>query len=1173
MAKGTLWLTLLFCFFKIPGIAQSEQNSVSAKPNIIFILTDDQRWDAVGYAGNPLAHTPEMDKLAKSGAFFNNAIVTTPICAASRASILTGLYERTHAYNFQTGPIREEYMELAYPRLLKEAGYQVGFYGKLGVNYKDTNALFDDYEVYDRNGNFKDKRGYFYKKIGNDTVHLTRYTGQQALDFINNTDENQPFVLSLSFSAPHAHDPAEEQYFWQKETDYLLQGIEVPKAEFSENHYFDRLPEMVKSGFNRLRWTWRFDTPEKYQHSVKGYYRMIAGIDLEITKIRKALQEKGLDKNTVIIVMGDNGYFLGERQLAGKWLLYEHSIKVPLIIYDPRVNKHLEIDEMALNIDIPSTILDLARVNPPQSWQGVSLMPVVSGEKTTISRDTILIEHLWEFDNIPPSEGVRTRDWKYFRYVNDQSIEELYHLKNDPDEIHNLAGDPEHFAKLIQFRQKCDALTIEMSDASTVGPEGLTIEFLRDPATVPLLDHSPEFGWLVPKKAGFQSAYQILVSDSEEKINQNQGNVWNSHRVKNNTSSNITYQGPNLEQEVEYFWKVRIWDEDNRLSRYSKPQKFQLANLTNQLTTPNIIQTEPLKPKTFIEKDGEYFLDFGKAAFANIEFNYRAPEKDTVIIHIGEQLASEGEINRNPKGHIRYQKIKVAVNPNQARYQLNISPDARNTGPAAVILPASVPVLMPFRYAELENFKGKIKPEDFTQLAYFGYFDDNVSKFTSSDTILNQIWDLCKYSIKATSFAGLYIDGDRERIPYEADAYINQLSHYAVDREYPIARSTIEYFMENPTWPTEWQLHMALMFYEDYQHTGNSELIAKYYDELKHKTLMELARSDGLISSESATPEFMRKLGFKDPSIKLKDIVDWPPAQKDTGWELATEEGERDGFVFKPINTVINSLYFRNLEIMAEFAHLLGKWEEAEEYQLMALKVKKAVNTKLFDPEKGVYIDGEGTDHSSLHANMMPLAFNMVPEKNIPKVVEFIKSRGMACSVYGAQYLFEGLYHAGESGYALELMTATHDRSWWNMIAIGSTITLEAWDMKYKPNADWNHAWGAVPGNIIARKMWGITPGSPGARMLNIRPQLSPLTDTEIELPFLTGQVKATYKKINNRLQRYVFDLPANVSAELFLKYGADEVVSLNGIKVNTAFNSIRLNPGLNEIELQVNSF
>jgi len=311
-------------------------------------------------------------------------------------------------------------MAEAYPKVLRDAGYYTGFYGKFGVDFPGKEAMFDKIDDYDRNNQFKDYRGYFYKTLNGDTVHLTRYTGQQALDFIDESPEGKPFCLSLSFSAPHAHDGAPDQYFWQKETDGLYQNMDMPEPILAEDKYFNALPLPVQEGFNRLRWTWRFDTPEKYQHSVKGYYRMINGIDLEIAKIRAKLREKGLDKNTVIILMGDNGYFLGERQLAGKWLMYDNSIRVPLIVHDPRLKKHQDVDDMALNIDVPATILDLAGVKIPASYHGKSLMNI-SHTGESLSRDTVLIEHLWEFANIPPSEGVRTMDWKYFRYINDKS--------------------------------------------------------------------------------------------------------------------------------------------------------------------------------------------------------------------------------------------------------------------------------------------------------------------------------------------------------------------------------------------------------------------------------------------------------------------------------------------------------------------------------------------------------------------------------------------------------------------------------------------------------------------------------------------------------------------------------------------------------------------------------
>lgn len=1160
----------LFCLSSISVQAQTGE-----RPNIIFILTDDQRFDAIGYVGNKLAHTPEMDQLAKAGTYFKTAIVTTPICAASRASIFTGLHERTHLYNFQTGPIRPEFMETAYPRLLREAGYHTGFYGKFGVNYGQLDQLFNTYESYDRNNRYPDYRGYYYKTLDGDTVHLTRYTGAKALDFIEQAPEDKPFCLSLSFSAPHAHDGAPDQYFWQKEQDQLLANGDVPGPDLAEDKYFDAQPKAVREGFNRTRWHWRYDTPEKYQHSVKGYYRMIAGIDREIGKIRQQLEKKGIAGNTVIIVMGDNGYFLGERQLAGKWLLYDNSIRVPLMVYDPRVKQHRDIDDMALNIDVPATVLDLAGVEQPESWQGKSLVPVVSGKARGLERNAILTEHLWEFANIPPSEGVRTDQWKYFRYVNDRSIEELYDLRKDQKEINNLAADPAHRAKLEELRGQLDALAVKYADPYSGTPHGLTVEYIRDPAYTTINDPKPEYGWKLPAAAGSQSGYQLLVSSSRQLIDQRRGDIWDSGQVRSNASINVAHGGKALAPNTTYYWTVRIWDKDNRTSEYAATQSFTTGDFKGMISSGNWFEKELIPPVKVAETGrGSYFIDFGKAAFGTLQLHYQAPRSDTLVIRLGEKQEN-GTIDRKPGGTIRFQEVKMAVSPDRKDYRIELVPNQRNTTGAAVLVPDSFGVVMPFRYAEIDRAATTIDADDLRQEAYVYYFDEKESQFHSSDTLLNQIWDLCKYSIKMTSFSGLYVDGDRERIPYEADAYINQLGHYGTDEEYAMAKQTIEYFMEHPTWPTEWLLHTALLFYQDYLYTGDTELIEKYYDELKHKTLMELAREDGLISSfsDKVTDEYMGKLGFADVSNRLRDIVDWPPAQKDTGWKLSTPQGERDGHEMLPINTVVNSFFYQNMTIMAEFAKVVGKPDEQLYFEYMAAQVKKVINDKLFDREQGMYVDGEGSKHGSIHSNMMALAFGIVPEAYTQSVTDYIKTRGMGCSVYGSQYLLEGLYLAGAGQYALDLMRATDDRSWWNMIKAGSTVTLEAWDIRYKPNLDWNHAWGAAPANIIPRFMWGIRPETPGFGIAHIEPQLGDLQESSISVPTIRGAIKGSYQRVNNRLQRYEITLPGNTAANLILQAKPNDTVMLNGEPVNLAFGSIRLEPGVNRIELKVNSF
>lgn len=697
-------------------------------------------------------------------------------------------------------------------------------------------------------------------------------------------------------------------------------------------------------------------------------------------------------------------------------------------------------------------------------------------------------------------------------------------------------------------------------------PSGLMTEFIREPDFVKIADPKPEFSWIVPDEAVKQTAWQILVSSSREKLAKNEVDLWNSGITPGSKSTEIEYRGALLEENSVCFWKVRIWDRKGNPTGYSEIQSFRTGKFETYATTRNRFLTASILPVKILKIGPEsFFIDFGKAAFARLEFELSPVEKDTLVIHLGEKTDGSRKIDRNPGGTIRYRKILLPLEPGKSYYNPELPPDARNTGPTAIHLPDSVGVLMPFRYVEIENCRYDLKPENIKQKAYWYYFNDTMSSFESSDTILNKVWDLCKYTIKATSFAGIYIDGDRERIPYEADAYINQLAHYYTDREYSLARLTNEYFITHPTWPTEWILHTVPMFYNDLMFTGNFESASHYYEALKHKTLLSLARNDGLISSANVTDEIMKSLGFSDAKERLRDIVDWPPSQKDTGWKLATPEGERDGYEMVEINTVVNAFHYHNLVLMAEVAVHLGKDIDAVLYRRRAEQVKKSINEKLLDKSKGIYVDGEGSDHSSLHANMIALAFDLVQPENLKTVIDFIKSRGMACSVYGAQYLLEGLYKAGESDYALSLLTATHDRSWWNMIRTGSTITMEAWDVKYKPNSDWNHAWGSAPANIIPGYMWGIRPLSPGYAKAVIKPQPAWLKFCRIEVPTIRGNIKAEYR-ISDNNKEYTIYVPANIECEFWFTDPVSGTVKLNGRKVMPEKNALPLQPGINRL-------
>ncbi len=454
--KNLPFLLLLMSLpaFLPTALAQSD------RPNIIFLLTDDQRWDALGHAGNAIIQTPEMDRLARQGCYFENAFVTTPICAASRASIITGRYERSHGYTFGQPPLDSATLASTYFALLKQAGYHTGFLGKLGMAFQNRldTALFDVY---------RPERTDFYWRLTEGATrhrHLTDLMGDYATAFIEQAPNDQPFCLSVSYNAPHAEDRSPDQYIWPAELDTLYNGAHILPPALGEEAFFEMQPEYVRQGFNRVRWQWRFNSPEKYQKMVKGYYRMLTAVDRTIGRIRQALQGQGLVENTIIILAGDNGYFLGERQFAGKWLMYEQSLRVPLVVYDPRQSAPRQIADPALNIDIAPTILEFAGVDVPESMQGSSMAGYAQGRNPLAQRQYFLCEHLWDFAPIPASEGVRGREWKYFRYRDDPAHEELYHLASDPLETRNLADSASHQPQLRKMREQLATLVSEAGE-------------------------------------------------------------------------------------------------------------------------------------------------------------------------------------------------------------------------------------------------------------------------------------------------------------------------------------------------------------------------------------------------------------------------------------------------------------------------------------------------------------------------------------------------------------------------------------------------------------------------------------------------------------------------------------------------------------------------------------
>ena len=420
------------------GRMSQAEDSLTRRPNIIFLLTDDQRFDAAGALGNPILETPHLDRLAREGTVFTNAFCTTSICAISRASFITGQYARRHGIVDFATPLSDEAFDQSFPAVLRQAGYRVAFVGKWGLGNPLPKDRYDNWYGYPGQGH------YFSP---DETRHLTDIQADDALEFLQSCTADQPFCLQVSFKAPHCDEHSVAAFTPSHRHLELYESTTMPLPATAAPEFFTSLPEFLQSSEARTRWVARMETPELFQKTVKDYYRLISGVDEALGAIRQTLADKGLADNTVILFTSDNGFYLGEYQLSGKWFIHEESIRIPLIIHDPRVDPALHggrRDEMALNIDVAPTIVDLADEPVPNAMQGESLLPLVRGEHPTW-RDAWFYEHLFRHHAIPRSEGVRTTQWKYVRYLDQEpAYEGLYNVEQDPHDRHNLVEDADH---------------------------------------------------------------------------------------------------------------------------------------------------------------------------------------------------------------------------------------------------------------------------------------------------------------------------------------------------------------------------------------------------------------------------------------------------------------------------------------------------------------------------------------------------------------------------------------------------------------------------------------------------------------------------------------------------------------------------------------------------------
>ncbi len=433
--------SLLPCLFTLlPSLSQA----VTPPLNIIVLYADDWRHDTLGCAGNPIVKTPHLDALAAEGVRFTRNCVTTSICGVSRASLFTGQWMSRHG-NKGFAMFQTSWTE-TYPGILRSKGYHTGHIGKWH-NGKFPKANFDFGRSYSGT--------HWIKRPDGQRIHVTKQNEADALDFLKQRPQDKPFCLTLAFFATHAEDSNPEQYLPQPESMTLYADAKIPVPTNATEESWKRLPGFFDAkNEGRNRWTWRFDTPEKYQKYMKNYYRLATEVDGACGAVMEQLKEQNLLDKTLVIFTTDNGYFHGEHGLADKWYPHEESIRVPLIVLDPRASKEKKgtlCNEFTLNVDLAPTILNATATTAPASMQGKDLSPLYLASEKPAWRSEFFYEHAPIGKIIPPSEALVRKDWKYMFWP-EANLEQLFHLKQDPQEEQDLANNPVHAATLSEMR-------------------------------------------------------------------------------------------------------------------------------------------------------------------------------------------------------------------------------------------------------------------------------------------------------------------------------------------------------------------------------------------------------------------------------------------------------------------------------------------------------------------------------------------------------------------------------------------------------------------------------------------------------------------------------------------------------------------------------------------------
>ena len=493
--------------------------------------------------------------------------------------------------------------------------------------------------------------------------------------------------------------------------------------------------------------------------------------------------------------------------------------------------------------------------------------------------------------------------------------------------------------------------------------------------------------------------------------------------------------------------------------------------------------------KTLKLDKGKVLADFELDAFANLMIEAELDEEAELEILIGEVLsADKNSIERTPGGFRTIRSMNKVCAAGKSCFAFDIP---LHQSPYWHTVTVRTPLeagseVVPFRYVEINGGSGSVK---LIRKELYGEFDDNAADFVSDNEELNKIWNFSKYSMKATGAFGIYIDGERERKPYEGDAFTNLLGDLCSGGSWQTAFATLRWLFNYPTYPTEWQLLAPFLLRDFLLYSGQESLSQSLLSLLKNRMdkLFLQIDDDGFLRDGHAAGD-SRCCGTLGERL---DIVDWPIS-------------ERDNYEFGEVNLVPNCYLYGALKVMNQ---LSGD----EKYLRQAEKLRQSLISQMYRKETGLFVDNPDSEHTSLHSAFFPIYFGVTENMDIEPLKRVIKSQKMLCSVYGAHFLIESSFDNGLADHAFDLLLSHDLRSYHNMLAKGATISMESWDDSLKPNQDWNHAWGAAPANLIPRCIAGIRPLEAGFHKFSVNPNPGTLEKFYLKHPTPYGSVELEY--------------------------------------------------------------